>query len=734
MRKNFNYVFSSEINVPLRIRLVSLSGYLTSHGDMQRYATPSGCMFVRLTIYCNGRIIGRSVQSSFRQYLPSGTSSIRDIQKFDEWINLPVNYSDLNRDALLHVTLWDVGTNIEPVLIAQCAKKLFSKHSIFRSGILDLKLEQVIGKSDKTKLINENSNLDLMNIPTPAKQAESSEDARDSTPLLKNNDENLNNIRQLKCGIPLNDLLKKEKLYNQKFIDRVDWLDKITFAKLEEIKQEAKSDDRSLFLTIEFPIVQDSDDLTIYSIIYFAGEAPSSTDHHHHSQQFENDLDVDPLLPKPRNERQTDPELDMENLSEIKHHMMTRNARAMDIDRRLQPNPTIRDTLEAIIKSASCQAMLMEERDLIWKFRFWLKSNPKALTKFIRSVNWQEKLEVRQAIQVILEWEPIDACDALELLSPNFSHPFVRRYAVSRLQSTTNANILLFLPQLVQALRYEPSQQDLLASVEEDLLVVTQNENVSGTSTIVATSSNSVHPRMASSRQSTNSDIPLDYFEGHESMDLATFLIKIACQNSPIAIFLYWYLKVEVEANFGNKQISEFYSSVILKLQQALSSGNSACKQTLATISSQKKFVDTLVDIAKSVADSSGSRSKKLELLKKKLIENNDLIDLKGMSLPLDPSVHVKSVQPESTTLFSSNLMPMRLTFSTVRGNITPYECAEAYTTIFKRGDDLRQDQLVLQMIRLMDSLLKEDKLVDDLLLIWKFFLGNSLVDIRLFS
>jgi len=50
MRKNFNYVFSSEINVPLRIRLVSLSGYLTSHGDMQRYATPSGCMFVRLTV------------------------------------------------------------------------------------------------------------------------------------------------------------------------------------------------------------------------------------------------------------------------------------------------------------------------------------------------------------------------------------------------------------------------------------------------------------------------------------------------------------------------------------------------------------------------------------------------------------------------------------------------------------------------------------------------------------
>ena len=53
------------------------------------------------------------------------------------------------------------------------------------------------------------------------------------------------------------------------------------------------------------------------------------------------------------------------------------------------------------------------------------------------------------------EWEPIDACEALELLTPLFIHPFVRRYAVSRLQQTTYSNLLLYLPQLVQALRYE---------------------------------------------------------------------------------------------------------------------------------------------------------------------------------------------------------------------------------------------------------------------------------------
>jgi phosphatidylinositol 3-kinase len=54
-------------------------------------------------------------------------------------------------------------------------------------------------------------------------------------------------------------------------------------------------------------------------------------------------------------------------------------------------------------------------------------------------------------------------------------------------------------------------------------------------------------------------------------------------------------------------------------------------------------------------------------------------------------------------TLFKSALMPSKLTFLTTEDT--------EYVAIFKHGDDLRQDQLILQMITLMDKLLQKEKL-----------------------
>lgn len=71
-----------------------------------------------------------------------------------------------------------------------------------------------------------------------------------------------------------------------------------------------------------------------------------------------------------------------------------------------------------------------------------------------------------------------DPEDALELLSASFTHPTVRIYAVSRLEhSAAPEQILLYLPQLVQALKYESiKEMDRGNSAQVGFLVISRVE------------------------------------------------------------------------------------------------------------------------------------------------------------------------------------------------------------------------------------------------------------------
>ena len=68
-----------------------------------------------------------------------------------------------------------------------------------------------------------------------------------------------------------------------------------------------------------------------------------------------------------------------------------------------------------------------------------------ALTKFLKSVNWDVSQEVKQALDLLQKWSPMDVVDALELLTPAFTHPAVRKYAVTRLQHADDEVRYLFL-------------------------------------------------------------------------------------------------------------------------------------------------------------------------------------------------------------------------------------------------------------------------------------------------
>jgi phosphatidylinositol 3-kinase len=62
---------------------------------------------------------------------------------------------------------------------------------------------------------------------------------------------------------------------------------------------------------------------------------------------------------------------------------------------------------------------------------------------------------VRQAVDLLPLWVDIDVDDALELLGKEFQNRAVRSYAVNQLKKADDDDLLLYLLQLVQALKFE---------------------------------------------------------------------------------------------------------------------------------------------------------------------------------------------------------------------------------------------------------------------------------------
>lgn len=170
------------------------------------------------------------------------------------------------------------------------------------------------------------------------------------------------------------------------------------------------------------------------------------------------------------------------------------------VDPALKPDKEQRAQLAQIIDSPSHQ-LSREQRDLLWRFRFSLVDNRRALTKFLVAVDWTVESEVVQAAELLDQWRkrsPIEVTDALKLLGKHvaFQTDLVRDYAIETLAAAPDSELRLYLLQLVQAIKYEST------TAEAEPGAPKKNEKVSS---------------------------------------LAAFLIKRASANVQLANSLYWY-------------------------------------------------------------------------------------------------------------------------------------------------------------------------------------------------
>ncbi|KAL8613416.1 hypothetical protein ACOMHN_057136 [Nucella lapillus] len=686
----FHYLYSCDLDVNLQIKIGTLEG------ERQRYTLKelrddpakrfSGAyqreshadLYVACQVFSEGRALSLPVQTSYKAF---GSR-----WNWNEWLQVPIRLSSLPRNAVLALTIWDIEGTFKAVPVGGTSIRLYSKRGKLRKGMHDLRVWPGI--------VADGSDVST----TPGK--------------AKTND-------------LMDRLSKMTKKHRNGHMIKCDWLDRLSFREIEMINERQKRESNFMYLMIEFPqIVYDSQE---YTVVFFEKDGDKG-------YEFRQIADLVTI---------PDPEMLSENLYETKHHKMARSLRTGPRDRDMKPDARTRDWLKKIVGYPPATQLTSEEQDLVWKFRFYLSTQKEALTKFLKCVNWNVPLEAKQATELMVRWQAIDVVDALELLSPAFSNPLVRKYAVSRLEWADDEELLLYLLQLVQALKYEnfneiktkveePPAQPLPSSTPDeapspekesdvgfspDLMIKAIQSSAKSTISMSRASSNESITDALSSIPS-RPDTASSTMKLGSQMDLATFLISRACNNTLVANYFFWYLTVECEEESQPRyeQAREMYICVMKRFSNALKLNKCEMRSVLTT---QKNFLENVVQMVKIVMRESGSRSKKIEKLQA-LLHDTEIEKLQAllhdaevlktnfthfpeMPLALNPAVKVTGIIPQEATLFNSKLMPCKLTFRTTDGS--------RYVSIFKHGDDLRQDQLVLQMIELMDNLLQHEKL-----------------------
>uniref|UniRef100_A0A8C1QA47 PI3K/PI4K catalytic domain-containing protein n=1 Tax=Cyprinus carpio TaxID=7962 RepID=A0A8C1QA47_CYPCA len=136
-------------------------------------------------------------------------------------------------------------------------------------------------------------------------------------------------------------------------------------------------------------------------------------------------------------------------------------------------------------------------------------------------------------------------------------------------------------------------------------------------------------------------------------------------------------------------------------MNKVLSALKHCCGRALRQqLQHQSRLVDLLTQVAEKIRTADKNKRKRLKIV-------SFFADGQPCRLPLDPAVVVKDVDIEvnSINVFNSNAAPVEVSF------ITADPLGQKYSLICKTGDNLRQDMLVLQIVRLLDRIWRQEGL-----------------------
>ncbi|XP_029361865.1 phosphatidylinositol 4,5-bisphosphate 3-kinase catalytic subunit delta isoform [Echeneis naucrates] len=112
--------------------------------------------------------------------------------------------------------------------------------------------------------------------------------------------------------------------------------------------------------------------------------------------------------------------------------------------------------LKEIMDNKNYTEFFEDEKELLWKLRADVREYyPESLSKLLLITKWNKREDVVQMVSLLRNWPDLPVIQALELLDYSFPDPAVRSFTVRCLRKLSDDEILQYLIQLVQVLKYE---------------------------------------------------------------------------------------------------------------------------------------------------------------------------------------------------------------------------------------------------------------------------------------